>query len=111
MANSKYEADNGEIYQIRLGAATLAAAGAPPAGAVSSSIRVKVSKSNREFGLRPRGVVLSRPQNPGPTDKIFRKFLPVLTPAAYNSAGFANQASITVGGVVWTVINRINEDA
>ena len=110
MAVSRYLADNNDVHAIRLSPARLAVAGAPPAGAVTSEINVKVSKSNREYGIRPRGVVLSRPVAPGPDDKIFRSFLPVLTPTAFASATFAKGANLIVGGTTWIIISKQNED-
>lgn len=110
MAISRYQADNNDIHPIRMSPTRLAVAGAPPAGATTSDINVKVSKSNREYGIRPRGVVLSRPVNPGPDDKIYRAFLPVLTPAAFSSATFAKGANLVIGGVTWVIISKQNED-
>jgi hypothetical protein len=107
---TKYEASNGTIHQIRMDAARIAVAGAAPGGAVDSPIKVKVSKSNREFGIRPRGVQLRRPINPGATDKIFRSFLPVLTETAFDSNTFALDAQITIGGTAWKIIGKVQED-
>jgi hypothetical protein len=88
----------------------IAVAGAAPGGAVDSPIKVKISKSNREFGIRPRGVQLRRPVNPTATDKIFRSFLPVLTETAFNSNTFALDAQVTIGGVAWKIIGKVQED-
>jgi hypothetical protein len=91
-------------------ATRIAVAGAAPGGAVDSPIKVKISKSNREFGIRPRGVQLRRPVNPGATDKIFRSFLPVLTETSFNSATFALDAQITISGTAWKIIGKVQED-
>lgn len=110
MPNTKYEADDGDIKPIRLALATISAAGAPPSGAIDDPDFVKVSKSNREFGMRPRGVRLSRNLGSDEEPNLRYKFLPVLTPTAFGSAGFQVGAEITVGGNQWEVIGRIPED-
>lgn len=106
----KYESNSGQIYQLSLNPDRAAAAGTEPTGGVTSDIKAKVSKSNREFGIRPRGVRLSRVVGTAPD--TFRKysFLPVLTPVAFATADFQLGATITIGGVVWTVVVRIGED-
>lgn len=110
MARSKYEANNGSIHRITMSSARLAVAGTAPAGAVDSPIPAKISKSNREYGIRPRGVRLARPVNPTATDKIFRAFLPVLTETAWESNTFAEEATITIGGTQWKVTAKVPED-
>lgn len=110
MATTKYESSEGSIHQIRMASDRIAVAGAAPGGAVDSPIKVKISKSNREFGIRPRGVQLRRPVNPTATDKIFRSFLPVLTETAFNSNTFALDAQVTIGGVAWKIIGKVQED-
>jgi len=110
MAITKYLADNDSVHKIRMAANRIAVAGAPPAGAIDSPVAVKISKSNRQVGIRPRGVRLSRPVNPAATDKIFYSFLPVLTPTALDTPAFAIDATITIGGVQWKVLSKVNED-
>ena len=110
MPKSKYQADGGDIHPIRLSQASLDAAGAPPGGAVDNQIIAKVSKGNREFGLRPRGVNLTREVGSAPNIIIRRKFLPVLTETAYDSATFAVGAVVAVGGTDWEVATKEPED-
>lgn len=110
MASSKYEADNGTVHRIRISADRLAKAGTVPAGAIDSPISVKISKSNRETGLRPRGVRLTRPLNPTATDKIYYSFLPVLTAAGLEAAAFSIGATIQIGSTDWKVLAKVNED-
>ena len=110
MALSKYEANNGTIHAISLSSARLAKAGTPPAGAVTSPIKVKVSKHNRQYGLRPRGVRLTRPLTPSATDKIYYSFLPILTIAGASAAGFSLGSTITIGTTDWKVISTVSED-
>lgn len=107
---TKYEADDGTIHQILVTPEVAAVAGAPPAGVVNSPIRAKISKTNREYGIRPRRVTLSRVIGAG--DDAYTDFvtLPVLTPAAFNGAAFALGASVTYDGDEYTVATRNNED-
>lgn len=108
--NTKYESDEGTIHPISLTANFATAAGTPPAGAVNSSIKAKVTKSNREAGLRPRGVRLFRTLGTAPDTFKRYAFLPVLTAAGLASATFAPGATITIGTVAWTVSTRVQED-
>lgn len=110
MPTTRYEADSGDIHQIRMSAARIAVAGDPPAGAVSNDINVKVSKTNREFGLRPRGVVLGREIGAAGDVATKYAFLPVLTPAAFATPAFAKGAEITYDGETWEIKSRQGED-
>lgn len=110
MPTSKYQADNDAVHKIRLSTDRLAKAGTAPSGAIDSPIPVKVSKSNREFGIRPRGVRLTRPLNPTATDKIYYTFLPVLTASGLAAAAFNVGATIQIGSTDWKVLARVNED-
>lgn len=107
---TKYESDEGDIYAIRLSPDYAAKAGAAPTGAVTSPIRAKVSKGNREFGIRPRGVTLARTLGTAPDTFVKTTFLPVLTPTAFSSSTFALDAKISIGSTEWTVIAKRPED-
>lgn len=108
--DTKYESDSGDIHGIRLSPERAAVAGAPPAGDVSSPIKALVSKTNRSFGIRPRGVVLSRVIGTAPDTFKKYSFLPVLTPAAFVTATFAIGATITIDGTEWTIASKQSED-
>lgn len=110
LARTKYEADDAAIHAIRMTQSFADKAGTPPAGAVNSPIRVKISKSNREYGIRPRGVGLARTIGTAPNTFSKTTFLPVLTPTAFASAAFALDAKITIGTTEWTVISKRGED-
>lgn len=107
---AKYESDRGTIHSIRLQPATLAVAGAQPAGAVDSDIKAKVTKTNREFGLRPRGVTIAITRGEGEETFTETAFIPVLTIAGFATAGFQLNAAIQYGGEAWTVVGRKAED-
>jgi hypothetical protein len=107
---TKYESDDAAIYALTLTPDYAAKAGTPPTGAVTSPIKAKVSKSTRAFGIKPRGVTLSRTLGTAPDTFTKTAFLPVLTPAAFGSAGFALGATITIGSTAWTVVGKRSED-
>ena len=106
----KYEADSGQIYRIRLSEEKLAVAGAEPSGAVTSPLFVKISKTNREFGIRPRYVGLAREVGTAPD--TFNKYavLPVLTPTDFNSPTYALEEIVLIDGISWEIISRNGED-
>lgn len=106
----KYEADSGDIHPIRMATERYNAAGTPPTGEINNDINVKVSKSDREFGIRPRGVRLVRTLGTAPDTFKRYSFLPVLTETAYSGAGFNKGAEVTVDGVAWTVAAKVAED-
>lgn len=107
---TKYEANDGSIHQLLLEPTRFAQAGTPPTGEIDSNIKAKVSKGDREFGLRPRGVRLARVVGTAPD--TFRKytFLPVLTLTAFASAAFNIGATITIDGTAWEVVGKVPED-
>jgi len=110
MTRTKYESNDAEIYSIKLTPAFAEKAGTAPTGAVTSPIKVKVSKGNREYGIRPRGVTLARTVGTDPDTFVKTTFLPVLTLSAFSSATFALDAKITIDGTEWTVVSKRGED-
>lgn len=108
--DTKYEANAGTIHRILLTPEFAAVAGTPPTGAVNSRIRPKVSKTDREFGIRPRGVTLVR--TIGTPPDTFKKytFLVVLTPADWASPGFSEGSTITIGSIDYKVVSLVDED-
>jgi len=115
MAKSKYEADNAAIHTINLSAKKLAvASNTVPTAAVDSTVKVKVSKSNREFGLRPRGVVMYRTVTAGAGANAVTKnkymFLPILSKTVFDGATFAAETTHTYDGSTWTVLDKKVED-
>lgn len=107
---TKYQADSGSIHSLSLTAPFAAAAGAAPSGDVDDDVKPKITKSKREYGLKPRGVRLARVIGTG--DETFKvySFLPVLTPAVFASATFSLGADVTLGGNTWTVVSKDAED-
>lgn len=107
---TKYQSDNGLIYRIRLKADRVTVAGTAPTAVVDSNSTVKVSKSSREFGVKPRGVLLQRILGTAPDTFKKTTFLPVLTQTALDGATFNVGATITIGSVAWTILRHKTED-
>jgi len=111
----KYETDEGAIINLRMSEEYAAvAANTEPAGAVTLSIYAKKSKTNREFGLRPRGVRIAVTGEVTVGDstrnvKVFA-FLPILTPTVFDSNAFDPGQTVAIDGVTWTVQSRVQED-
>lgn len=115
LTDSKYEADGGDIHYIRLDAgATAVANNTAPTGAINSDIKCKVSKTNREHGLRPRMVRLRRRITAGTGDTAVTasKYarVPILTEAAFSNAAFNIGAEVTYKTQTWTVVGKVAED-
>ena len=99
-----YTREDAEIQRIRLESSTAAAGGFTAQTGYTIDGFVKVSKSNREFGLRPRGLRLSREDG---NAKRYR-FLPCATNTQQDSIKTAG--TVTIGSVTWTVISPVGED-
>lgn len=110
MPRAKYEADGGTIHAIRLRDVTVGVGGPEPAGAVNSPVKVKVSKSKREFGIRPRGVIIGLEVGTAPNIFTRYAFIPILTLASFTGTNFQLNSSITYKGGTWTVVSRQGED-
>lgn len=108
--NTKYESDSGDIHPIRLRPDTNAVVGTAPAGAVNNNIRVKVSKGSRQFGIKPRGVVISRTRGTAPDTFQVTQFIPVLSASAFGNSPFSLGSTISYKGVSWTVVSLKSED-
>jgi len=99
-----YAGNDGEIYRIRLQAATAAAGDFTSQVGFTSSVFAKVSKTNREFGIRPRGVRLV---STAAGEKSYR-FLPCATQAAVD--GLVSAGTVSIGGTSYRVTAPVAED-
>ena len=111
LESTKYESNSGTVHLIRLNSDTVAVAGTPPTGDIDSDISCIVSKSNRRSGLGARRVTGSRTVGTAPDAFIEYRSIPVLTPAAFDSAAFALGATFDVDGDTFTIISRTPENA
>lgn len=105
-----YQSNAGTNHLLSLTPDYAAAVGSDPTGGTPSKIKAKITKGNREFGIRPRGVRLSRTIGTAPDTFKKYAFLPVLTEADWNSATFADGATITVGAIDYVIVASIPED-
>lgn len=106
----KYESNSGSLHSLLLDPDRASEAGTEPTGTEVSKIKAQISKTNKEFGLRPRGVRLARTIGTAPDTFKKYTFLPVLTPAEFNSATFALGATITIGTTNWVIVGAVEED-
>jgi hypothetical protein len=104
---TKYESNNGDVHGIRIASDRVTAAGAAPSGDVNDVGTVQISKGKRQFGLRPRGVVLVRTLGTAPNQFKKYSFLPCLTTARYNA--LTEGTEVEIGGVDWKVLRQVPE--
>lgn len=111
MVATRYESDQGTIHPIRVGSQSFATGGGPPAGQINSDIRAKVSKTNREYGLRPRKIVIAK--NVGTEVDPVQKYaqVPILALATWESAPYQIGSPFTYNLTAdWTIVSRLPED-
>lgn len=108
--NTFYESDQGDVHPLRLTPDYAAVAGTAVAGPADNKIPAKVTKGNREFGLRPRGVRIYRTFNAG--GETFKRygFLPLRSPQDETGGIYDEGATVTIGGTAWTVGGFVPED-
>lgn len=110
-ATYKYQTDAGTIVRIRMDTAKKGITdNTEPAGAVDDpKIFAQVSDAGRrrKISLAPRGAIFSRTGTGADLNKVFRVFIPCLTPAALTAIG--GQASITYKGGTYTFVNTVSE--
>jgi hypothetical protein len=103
LVTTRYQSDAGAIYRIRLDIAKAAIAGnGAPAGAITDpNVEVEVAEAGnrRKFGIHPRGVRFQRIGSGSDLNKVFRVFIPALTPASFTALSTA--ASITYKGQIY----------
>lgn len=105
---TKYEADGGTIHKIRLTAKTVTIAGTAPTEDVDSPVPAKVSKSDGEYGVRPRGIRITRVVGTGAAAFRQYAFVPVLTPTTWD--GLSENSTVTYDGNSWTIATKVPED-
>lgn len=115
MATKKYESDKGSIHNMRLSKKKADVSNnTEPTGSVDSSIKPKISKSNREYGLRPRGVRLVREisatQGNDTVTKNVYAFLPILKKDTLDGTNFSEGKDVTYDGKTWKVLAQVQED-
>lgn len=108
-SRSKYEADNGDVYAVRVQPETLAAtfggtANAAPSGAVDQQVSARVGGGNRQIGIKTRAVSVAWTGG-APTgykaDEILR--IPILTKDLYDAITTNSTTGSYLGGTVQVV--------
>lgn len=104
----KYEADNGDIYPIRIQPETVIASVNPaPTGAVDQTIKARVSGSRRRYGVKARNARFGRTVGTGDDQAQQYVTLPILTPAAFE--GLTEADTITYNGSTYTFVGKTGE--
>jgi|SRR5579883_2198675 len=111
-AKYAYEAEDGLIHPLRMSSADAAAqTTAAATTGFTSNISAKRSLSGRQIGLKPRYLRLTKTQTAGTgagqVTKILYDTIPVLKKADFTA--FTIGSTITINGVVWTILNKVNE--
>lgn len=110
-SNFKYQTDAGTIVRLRMDDAKGAITGnTEPAGAIDDSkIWAIVSDAGRrrKLSLAPRGVVFTREGTGADLNKVFRVFIPALTPAALTALVAAG--TIEYKGEDYDLLDTISE--
>lgn len=109
-ARTKYEDRTGTIHFLSLTPEFAAVAGTEPAGDIDSPIKAQVSKTNREHGLRPRRLVLTREVGSAPDNFYKYTYLPLRSIADESNSAYNDGQTITIGSTVWTIVGLQGED-
>lgn len=110
LTKTKYEARDGKIHLLKLTPNFAAVAGTEPTADVDSRIKVKVSKGNREHGLRPRGVTLARTVGTAPDTFVKYAFLPLRSIADETKPEYQLAKKVTINEVEWEIVAFVPED-
>lgn len=112
----KYETDEGSIFNVLLddNSGVEAVIGSPPSGEYTENMTIRVSKNNKEVGIRPRQVLLTRSIGGTTADAnclvmtaTRYKRIPIPTKARWDA--IALNAKFTIGGTEYTAAKKINE--
>lgn len=107
----KYETDAGTVVRIRMDEAKKAiTSNTEPAGAVDDvKIFAIVSDAGRtrKASLAPRGAIFQRVGTGDDLNKVFRVFIPCLTPAALTAIG--GQSTITYKTLTYSFVSVKSE--
>ena len=107
--STRYEADSGTIYRIRVQPETVAAsiggANTAPAGAIDGESSARVGGGNRKIGVKARSVTVRWTGTP-PTGYAENQLLrvPILTPARYSAIALGSTG--TYLGIAVEVVGK-----
>lgn len=112
----KYETNGGNIFNVLLDENTGidALIGTPPALPYTENMTILISKNNKEAGISPRGVLLTRTIGGTAADAnclvqtgVRYKRVPIPTKARWDA--ILLQASYTIGGTEYKVAKKLEE--
>lgn len=112
----KYETNNGSIFNVLLddntGVDSLI--GSPPTGEYTENMTIRISKNNKEVGIRPRQVLLSRNIGGNAAEanclvQTATRYKRVAIPTEARWDAIALNAKFTIGGTEYTVSKKVNE--
>ena len=111
IVRKKYKADSGTIHPIRVGAdiAAIAANSEPSGEIMDGAPTVKVSKTVREFGIKPRHLVLFREFGTPPDIVRKYKIFPIFDLGQFTDPAFNIGTTIKLGTVTWTILDKKRE--
>lgn len=112
----KYQTNNGSIFNVLLDDNTGVDAliGTEPSGEYTENMTIRVSKNNKEVGIRPRQVLLTRSIGTGTADSnclvmTAQRYKRVPIPTETRWDNIALNSKHTIGGTEYTVAKKINE--
>lgn len=112
----KYETNNGSIFNVLLddNSGVDALIGTPPSGEYTENMTIRISKNNKEVGIRPRQVLLSRNIGGTAADanclvQTATRYKRVAIPTETRWDAIALNAKFTIGGTEYTVSKKVNE--
>lgn len=108
---TKYESDSVGIINVELSEDESAVAGTEPGGAAVSKMTAYASGSRRRNGIHTRGVLLSREVTDATGTATLSKFLTLRSASDLADTAYALGATVTIGGVAWTVSRQRDEVA
>lgn len=112
----KYQTDNGSIFNVIVDDASGASTfiGTEPGGSYTENMTIRGSKNNKEVGISPRQVLLTRSINAGAADsncliQIGERYkrIAILTKTRWDAITL--NSDVTIGGQAYKVTKKLNE--
>lgn len=108
--NTFYEAENGDVYPIRIKADTAAGTIDALPTAATRSENVSVSQSRKRYGIHARGWRCYRTIAAGANDNLIRyKFIPCLVANDWKDPSRQEGDKLTISSVEWTILTHVPE--
>lgn len=112
----KYQTDEDNVFNVLLDEATGidTLIGTLPTGAYTENMTIRVTKNNKEVGIRPRMVLLARTINANAADanclvQTAQRYKRVPIPTQTRWDAITLNSAFTIGGQSYIVAKKINE--